>query len=353
MNIDRNGGDDSAARWDAAIARLDGDLLQSWRWGAFKQQHGWYARHVQTTGANGDAMAQVLFRRVGPFSIAYLPRGPVMSDEPGDALDLLHGIDEVCRRERAIVLVIEPHRPLPDAWFNVRRGFVRGPASFQTSRTVKVDLLDDEVLLAQMRKDTRQNIAYARRHGVIVEQVIAGDAQIDIFYRLLRETSRRRGFGIHSRAYYKDFLDVFGDQAVLLLARVDGVITAGLITSRIGGEARSMYAGSIRAQRSRGDAALLRFAAMKWARDHGCTRYDLGGIAPEPPLNETDDEGVRSHSDLEGVDQFKTGFGGNIVSYPETVERRYLPRIAWLMRRLNPRFRAAPERALGSTPESN
>ncbi len=339
--------------WDTAIARLDGDLLQSWRWGAFKQQHGWYARHVQTSDAEGEAMAQVLFRRFGPFSIAYLPRGPVMSDPTSDCSELLRGIDELCRRQRAIVLVIEPQRPLPDAWFYRGRGFVRGPASFQTSRTVKVQLLNDEKLLAQMRKDTRYNIAHAKRNHVAVGQVPPGEAQIDTFYRLLRETSKRSGFGIHSRAYYKDFLDVFGDQAVLLVARVDGVATAGLIAARAGVEARSMYAGSSHAHRSRGDAALLRFTAMQWARENGCSRYDLGGIAPDTPPTGPGKDHVRTRSDLEGVHQFKTGFGGRIVTYPETVERRYRPRIAWLVRRLNARFRSAPERSISSTPETD
>jgi len=133
-----------------------------------------------------------------------------------------------------------------------------------------------------MRKDTRYNIAHAKRNHVAVGQVPPGEAEINTFYRLLRETSKRSGFGIHSRAYYKDFLDVFGDQAVLLLARVDGVATAGRIAGRAGVEARSMYAGASHAHRSRGDAALLRFNAMQWARENGCSRYDLGGIDPTP-----------------------------------------------------------------------
>lgn len=35
-----------SARWDDAIARLDGDLLQSWRWGEFKQRHGWNVERI-------------------------------------------------------------------------------------------------------------------------------------------------------------------------------------------------------------------------------------------------------------------------------------------------------------------
>ncbi|MBA2468401.1 MAG: peptidoglycan bridge formation glycyltransferase FemA/FemB family protein [Chloroflexia bacterium] len=341
------------AKWDSAIARLDGDLLQSWRWGVFKQRHGWHARHVWTTGSGREALAQVLFRRFGPFSIAYLPRGPVMSNPASDNLDLLHDIDDVCQQNRAIVLVIEPNQPLPDAWFEQSRGFVRGPAAFQSARTVRVDLLDDDRLLAQMRKDTRYNISYAQRHETTIDRAASGDAQIDMFYRLLRETSQRNGFGIHSQAYYKDFLETFGDQAVLFFARVNDVVTAGQIAVRVGGEARSMYAGSTRSLRTRGDTALLQFATMQWARDHGCTRYDMGGIAPESPASGSNQDDARTGSDLVGVHQFKTGFGGHIVAYPETVERRYRPHVSWLMRRLNARFRAAPEQALGSAPETN
>ena len=106
-----------------------------------------------------------------------------------------------------------------------------------------------------------------------------------------------------------------------------------------------MYAGSSTTQRGRGDAALLRFEAMRWARDHGCTRFDLGGIAPEPlfPAGQDEDKEPGPGSHLEGVHQFKTGFGGQIVAYPSTVERRYRPVMAWCIRRLYPRISASSD----------
>ena len=323
----------------------DGDLLQSWLWGEFKQRHGWATERVLIDGASGTAMAQILFRKRGPFTVAYLPRGPVLG--PGDTLaaDLLSGIDAACTARRAILLVIEPHQPLPPSWLKEAGAFAPGPASFQTSRTVKVDLVDDAALLAQMRKDTRYNITYAMRKGVTVEHVPVNAVNLDAFYGLLGETAQRNGFGIHSRAYYEDFLDCFGDQAVLLFSYAQGTLTAGLIAARVGDEARSMYAGSAGAHRGRGDAALLRFVAMQWARELGCSRYDLGGIAPAAPSGAS---GAVPGSDLEGVDKFKTGFGGTIVAYPQPVERRYRPRIAWLVRHVNARFRTAPGQELPS-----
>ncbi len=334
----RNPDASESGAWDAVLHALDGDLLQSWRWGAFKQCHGWMVDRIHVQEDGSHALAQVLFRKRGPFRIAYLPRGPVT--DPGGVVDeslasaLLAAIDESCARHGAHFLVIEPHRPLPDHWTRDRTGFVTGPESFQTPRTVTVPLAEDGQLLAQMRKDTRYNVNYARRQGTVVQQAPPTIAAITAFCRVLQDTSERNRFGIHPRAYYEDFLRVFTDHAVLLFAVVDGVITAGLIAAQCGTEARSMYAGSLSPHRTRGDAALLRVEAMRWARERGCTRYDLGGIAPEGPS-------TSRRSNLSGVNQFKTGFGGEIVAYPPTVERRYHPGRAWLIRRLNSRFRSA------------
>lgn len=338
------------ASWNTALERLGGDLLQSWQWGQFKQRHGWMVERIRVTAAGSEAMAQVLFRRRGPLTVAYLPRGPVFVDGDAVAQALLTALDETCARYRAVVLVVEPDDPLPRAWLDTGREFAGGPASFQTSRTVKVPLVDDAGLLAQMRRDIRYNVRHARRRGVIVEHAPMAPPELSIFYQLLQETSQRQGFGIHPRAYYEDFLRIFGDQATLLFSRVDGVVTAGLIAARFGEEGRSMYAGSSSTRRGRDDAALLWFEAMQWTRDQGCTRFDLGGIAPDiSAQGRIDDPGRRRHSDLEGVHQFKVGFGGEVITFPPTVERRYRPAVAWLLRQLHPRFRPAPQSEANNT----
>lgn len=336
-----------AAAWDDAFMRLDGDLLQSWSWGEFKQRHGWHVERLHIEDPDGEAVAQLLFRRRGPFSLGYLPRGPLVRGGEAVAARLLDAIDDACARHRAITLVIEPDRPLPDSWMHAGHAFTDGPESFQTSRTVKVDLADDARLLSRMRKDTRYNVLYAQRHGISVEAVSPAPAAVASFYRLLQETSRRNAFGIHARPYYDDFLRIFGDRAVLLFARFEGIPTSALIAVRCGDEGRSMYAGSSVVHRRRGDAALLRFEAMRWARDHGCSRFDLGGIAadtPPPAEHGTEGNDDRWRSHLAGVHQFKVGFGGEIVTYPPTVERRYHPGLAWLVRRINARFRTARSR---------
>jgi len=344
QSVENNGYDQSS--WNSALEGLGGDLLQSWQWGEFKQRHGWAVERVRVNAAGGEALAQVLFRRRGPLTVGYLPRGPLFADGDAGAQELLAALDETCARYRAVLLVVEPDAPLPRVWLDNGREFAGGPASFQTSRTVRVPLVDDAGLLAQMRKDIRYNVLYARRRGVIIEHVPVSSPDAGIFYQLLQETSQRQGFGIHARTYYEDFLRIFSDQATLMFSRIDGVVTAGLIAARFGDEGHSMYAGSSSTRRGRGDAALLWFEAMQWARNHGCTHFDLGGIAPDVPAaaqDRPDDAGRQRRSDLEGVRQFKVGFGGEIITYPPTVERRYRPAVASLLRWLHPRFRPAPQ----------
>jgi lipid II:glycine glycyltransferase (peptidoglycan interpeptide bridge formation enzyme) len=103
-----------------------------------------------------------------------------------------------------------------------------------------------------------------------------------------------------------------------------------------------MYAGSSSHLRVRGDAALLRFEAMRWTREHGGARYDLGGIISEPRSSGSDASSHSSSkrgSNLDGVTQFKLGFGGEVVAYPPTLERRYHPALSWVVRQFHPRFR--------------
>ena len=87
---------------------------------------------------------------------------------------------------------------------------------------------------------------------------------VDEFYALMQDTSDRNDFGIHSIDYYRDFLDVMGDRAIMLFALVDdGTVAATLIAGQFGGEAIYMYGASSTENRANGAAFLLQFEAMQ------------------------------------------------------------------------------------------
>jgi lipid II:glycine glycyltransferase (peptidoglycan interpeptide bridge formation enzyme) len=330
-----------AELWDSRLQDLDGHLLQSWRWGAFKQRHGWKAHRILVNDPAGIAMAQVLYRLKGPVSLGYIPRGPAISGDPAVLWPrLLEQIDASARRNRALMTLVELNAPLGfDGAFG-KAGAVRGPARVLPGRTVKVPLADDDTILTRMHQKTRYNVRLAQRRGVVIERRRAEPTVVDDFYRLMQDTAKRNEFGIHTRAYYRDFLDIFGDDAVLLFARVDdGAIAAALIAARFGKEAIYMYGASSSRHRADGAAFLLQFHAMRWAREAGCETYDLWGIPEQDPESVRRDDqssiaGTRG-SDWRGLYRFKTGFGGEIVSYPTILERRHLPLLPWLVRKLN------------------
>lgn len=321
--------------WNEALIALDGHLLQSWEWGAFKSEHGWTPERVAVAGATPRAMAQVLFRHKGPFSIGYVPRGPAVADGDLEASRLLlDQIDEVAKRHRALYVMIETDKSIGGFNEHALPVIEPGPPHIQPGRTVKVPLVDDDTLLAGMHQKTRYSVRLAPRKGVTVDQHVGDDvAALDEFYRMMLETSKRNEFGIHTAEYYGSFLTHFGDRAMLLIARVDGHPAAGVIAARFGDDAIYMYGASDTEYRSLGAAFNLQFRAMQWGREQGAKEYDLWGIPEEdPPIDNEHRDHVPATkgNDLRGLFRFKTGFGGSIVSYPATVQRTYHARLGTL-----------------------
>lgn len=307
------------SRWDAFVREHPGGhLLQSTAWGMLKSAFGWEGlRLAVLSGGEIRAAAQVLFRRFPGFSLAYVPRGPVVDWEDEAALEvLLEGLAWAGRARRSLFLKIEPNWP-EEAGFSERLrrlGFLPG-RPVQPRSTLVVDLEGtEEALLARMKPKTRYNIRLAGRRGVQVRPA-HGPEEVALFYDLLRETARRDAFGIHTRPYYQTAYHLLCERGlgVLLFAEREGEVLAALMAAAWGREAIYLYGAS----RSRGQehmpSYLLQWEAMRWARSRGCTRYDLWGI-PDSVLEGGDEREERREKNIRdgmwGVYRFKQGFGG-------------------------------------------
>ena len=331
----------SATIWDSAVSNLGGHLLQSWNWGEFKSLHGWsVARVALPGGLTPRAIAQILFRRVGPISVGYVPRGPLATDlSAGEVVEFARAIDEECRKRRAIAILIEPESADLTMSLGESELWKANDALIQPRRTIKVDVrgTDDE-LLGKMKSKTRYNVRLAERRGVTVRR---GDVRdVPLFYELLSETASRDGFGIHAIEYFDDMMRVFGDAAALFVAEFDETPAAAILVLRTADEAIYMYGATRTALQRHMPAYLIQFEAMRWARDSGCTTYDLWGIPPSDDDAPDKDENrgtLNVRDGMWGVYRFKQGFGGEIVSYPGVFERVYVEPLmrAWRIVRPN------------------
>jgi lipid II:glycine glycyltransferase (peptidoglycan interpeptide bridge formation enzyme) len=319
MSVERFGLEERE-RWDAFVAgHPEGHLLQSFAWGELKARFGWEPVRLALVEAGQiRATAQILLRRWPFFTIAYVPRGPVVDwGDEGAVRALLRALADVARRRNALFLRIEPNHPHPlPAPLDVH-GFRPGRA-VQPQSSLVVDLTaDEEALLARMKPKTRYNIRLAVRRAVTVRSA-TGPAEVPTFYQLLQETARRDRFGIHTLAYYQAFYRLFNQagNAELFFAEREGVVLASLWVAGFGPEAIYMYGASRTEGQEHMPSYLLQWEAMRWARARGCTRYDLWGI-PDSVLRGQDPREQRRKKNVRdglwGVYRFKQGFGGNLV----------------------------------------
>ena len=320
----------TAEQWEGFLQSCSqAHVLQTGAWGELKAGFGWHpiriAVQVSTIRSAG---AQVLLRRTPlGFSIAYLPKGPLSSHDSGAQPDwpaLWAEIDQACRRNRAILLLAEP-----DAWEGQSMpaydipGFQPASSGIQPRRTIVVDLSgDEEELLGRMKQKTRYNIRLAAKKDVHVQ----ASKDIDTFNRLMAVTGERDQFGVHTPAYYRRAYELFHARGAceLFLAEYNGEALAGLLVFAHGRCAWYFYGASNDLHRERMPAYLLQWEAMRWARQLGCTQYDLWGVPDEDEA--ILEAGFMERSDgLWGVYRFKRGFGGVLQRSAAPLERVYRP----------------------------
>ena len=347
-----------SAAWDRfAAEQPTGHLLQAWEWGTFKGEQGWTPARLAVRAPDSGrilAGAQVLFRapRPGiPLRVAYVPRGPLLAldDLTAAGAALLAGLHAYCRRHQAVFLKIEPDLPAsPRAVRTLQAAGFRPAQRVQPQRSITLDLrpeAPEETLLAAMKPKTRYNIRLAQRRGVRVRRAVTLD-DVRQFYDLMQVTGARDEFGLHSFDYYRRVWELFPDTAaaterpvaMLLLAdHPDGgeAPLAGLLAFAFGDEAIYMYGASADRGREHMPTYLLQWEAMRWARAHGCRRYDFWGIPDAPEAEAPPAEANQNvRQGLWGVYRFKQGFGGQEVEYLGAWDFVYRPWIYALYRRL-------------------
>jgi len=291
------------------VASGEPHVLQSAAWGELRAATGWRVRRFVLDGG----VAQVLLRSLPlGISVAYAPRGPLVA--PERLADAIAALRDALRHERCASLLCDPEVPDDAA---VRAGLARvgvhaSPVFVQPRRTLLMDLSKgDEELLGAMKKKTRQYIHKAERAGVVTEET----PDLDRFMKVLRAVATRDRFAIRSREYYERLLAAFGDRALLMIARLGDDDAGAMLLVRMADRAWELYGGWSGAHAEARPFYLLKWRAMLRMRQLGVRRYDMYGLA----------EGA--DDPLAGVENFKLGYGGDVVAWIgalETPVRRML-----------------------------
>lgn len=310
----------SEQEWTTFLAKYpEAHLLQTPPWGALKDDFGWEPMRVVA----GEVGAQVLFRKLPlGFTIAYIPKGPV----GGDWSALWPEIDALCKQKKAVFVKVTP-----DGWDDeafdatglLAAGFRASAHFIQPPRTITLDIggTEDEIL-ARMKQKTRYNIRLAGKKDVVVRTT----DDVKAFSEMMDVTGARDAFGVHSYTYYQRAYDLFAPTGMceLLIAEFEGESLAGLMVFARGGRAWYLYGASTNQHRNKMPTYLLQWEAIRWAKEKGCTEYDLWG-APDEDTDTLEAQFKERHDGLWGVYRFKRGFGGDLKRAVGVWDKVYMP----------------------------
>ena len=320
----RRADDRDRPAWDAFIAsRPEADLLQSWAWGECTALAGEPpARLLLDDNGQIRGVAQALMRPAGfGRQVAYVAHGPIWDRSAHDAdrlfAWLLQGLRTLARKERALVVKLDPRGELGDetdiAALAVTHKLRPAPdLQAPTTRIVEV-LRGVDQPDASWHADARRLSRRAEREGTVVTISREPDpAELEVLHDLLTMTAERGDFRVRS----PEFLERLASELsaangwYLGIARVEQVPIAAMAFPRIGNRAYYLY-GALRRdpeyKHHYGAHAVMATMLRTLAAD-GCTTVDMWGVVE--PDDTTADPSWRGFSD------FKRTFGGLPLRHP-------------------------------------
>ncbi len=312
-----------------AAPRLDGEQPLRWRefahgvpWASYHQDPAW--AEVERCGSGSTARQPFFFwaERDGVICLTalgvrrHLPlpgrvfwefnRGPLVLDSAvlDDWLSWLGGR---LGREAAR-LRVQPAMRLDAGGDDAetileRQGFARRRAMGGWA-TLLVDIgHDDDDVLASFRAETRRAIRQSQRHGieVRVEDTPSGWSTLSSLQAELRRRAPvpeldEATLARIEAAWMAGRID--GSGGTVLVARHDGEPLAAALVIVHGSTAYLPVIPSSHHHDKLPASHLLVYEAMRWARLHGCTTFDLVGYSMM----------ARPGDSLWGINQFKRGF---------------------------------------------
>jgi lipid II:glycine glycyltransferase (peptidoglycan interpeptide bridge formation enzyme) len=291
----------------------------------------------------------------------YSPCGPVFDfDNYEKNIDqtlfdsYLNEIGEIVKKEKPVFYRIDPQidfnsrldeletRNYLYDFFVKKNKFVQSEEQKQPENTLIIDLdkTEDEIL-SQMHQKGRYNIKVAQKHNIkITRTKDFNSKELDSFFDLTDQTTRRDGFFGNSKEYYQNLLEKV-DCAYLYSAWNGEKIIASAITTFCNGKAIYYYGASSNEDRNLMAPYLLQWQMIKDAKNEfGCKTYDFLGVAPKIlqkenkfyvlegiKKNEFDSEEkakeFNSKHKYNGITNFKTKFGGRYASYIGAIDKIY------------------------------
>ena len=335
----------SDSEWDQFVERVPyGQYSQTSLWAQVKAVQGWQPVRILVKDSNRIvAGVQVLTKSLPVAGRAgVIWRGPLReTDNPELDRTLWRALVRLCKRAHIYYLALgfpaDDNSLIRSAETHGFRETLLG--DIDTRAEVVVDLsLDLEEVFHRISKNRRKLIHRGEVRGVHVRE--GNEKDISLFYQLHARSAERLGFAPYSQAFFEKLWQVFASlqQIKLFVAEYEGqplsvqiniLFRDTVIAYKIGwaGEHSELYPNDE-----------IHWHAIRWAKLHGYRWFNFMGI--ETPVADAllhgrpiPDEYAHTYS------SYKLSFGGQLVFYPPTYERIFLPGGNWLYWTLFPHLK--------------
>ena len=315
--------------WDDFILEIkDGHYTQTSLWSEIKCVQGWSPLRIVFKDSKGIvAGAQILSRKLPIIGkVGYISKGPVLrSYEKAFVQDTIKSLFNICRKQGFFYLCIQPSNEggaLVD-YFKMK-GLQRSlQGDLEKPGTLVLDLTRDVVgIRAQIKPKRRRSLSYAEKHGCKFREGTRED--LSTFFKLHMNTGERSEFDIQSEAFFNKLWDEFAPRGYLhlfLLEFNEQPITAELaITYKDTFEGyRLGWSGQ---HNDKHPNECMMWNTILWAKEHGCSKYDLGGI--ETKAAKAVLQGDPKPTEIKGTyTEYKLRFTEQVVLYPESYEKLF------------------------------
>ncbi len=322
-------------RWDSFVRGIEGGHhVQTSMWAQVKASLGWKTiRLLASSEGRIVGGAQVLthgYPLIG--SVGYVTKGPLSSME-GLTEELIDELIWISRDYRLRFLAVQPpNNAHPMASLLAAKGFEASNMETTPVGSILIDLaMEEDRILAQTKRQTRQNINRGIREGVEISEGTGADMKT--FYRLYTETAGRQGFLPYKIDYFETMRRVLEPSGSfkLLFAKYRGEPVSVLLLVPFRDTVIAKTLGWSGLYRDVRPNETLFWGAIRWAKANGYRFFDLEGIDPAGAKMALNGQPLPDHV-IHSPDQLKYGFGGTVTLYPEPYELASSPLIRRLLK---------------------
>lgn len=248
-----------------------------------------------------------------PVRSLTIHRGPACDD----ASLMAHGLGQLVEKSKKLgfaSIKIAPEWVEQPEWTVGSTLSRNGWQSLSESRSsLRVDLRPGfDELLRSFRDDTKLNIRRSERQGIAI-RLAQDERDIQEFQHIYFEMAEKKNFAAEEPSHLSHALRWVVSQkerGALFLASNDATPLGGVLVVRAAKRSWGVYSATVKDTRLRA-GHVLQWSAIRWAKEHGCAEYDLGGYRAGTTI---------------GPASFKRGFSRAVVqfspAYKYAVNRR-------------------------------